>query len=86
MMKRDLVSARREKSRIGGTAFLVRVHFLENSTWQGTIQWLDGRKAKHFRSFYELMMLMNSAVSNSKNADKLPDGNWADDEDEISYV
>ena len=67
-MKKELASARRGKRRMGGTAFLVRIRFTENSTWQGTIQWLDGRKTKNFRIFLEMAMLMSAAVNYEKNS------------------
>lgn len=46
-----------------GCTFLVRVQFRQNATWQGTIQWLDGKKSRHFRSLMELAMLMQEAMS-----------------------
>lgn len=43
--------------------FVVRVQFRQNATWQGTVDWLDGKKTKHFRSTLELLKLMDEAVS-----------------------
>ena len=42
--------------------FHVSVKFAENYTWQGRIQWLEGRRSLHFRSFLELMRLMDEAT------------------------
>ena len=42
--------------------FHVSIQFAENYTWQGKIQWLEGRKSLHFRSFLELMRLMDEAT------------------------
>lgn len=43
------------------TTFLVRVQFRENTTWQGRVEWLEGKKSKPFRSLLELIMLMQEA-------------------------
>lgn len=45
--------------------FLVRIQYRQNTTWQGTIQWLDGKKSKHFRSLMELIMLIQEAMVES---------------------
>ena len=52
-------SARPEHNR---QTFHVSVQFAENYTWQGKVQWLEGRKSLHFRSFLELMRLMDEAA------------------------
>ncbi len=41
--------------------FFVRVQYRRNSSWQGTIQWLNGRKTSVFRSALELGNLINDA-------------------------
>ncbi len=41
--------------------FFVRVQYRFNSSWQGTIQWLDGRQKTIFRSTLELGNLINDA-------------------------
>lgn len=43
------------------TTFLVRIQFQENTTWQGRIEWLEGKKSKPFRSLLELIVLMQEA-------------------------
>ena len=45
-------------------SFLIRIHFCRNTSWQGTIQWLDGKKTNRFRSFLEMTHLINEAVNN----------------------
>ncbi len=50
------------------STFLVSIYFRQNASWQGTVQWLDGRKTVTFRSAAELAMLMLEAVKNSKGA------------------
>ena len=42
--------------------FHVSIQFAENYTWQGKVQWLEGRKSLHFRSFLELMRLLDEAA------------------------
>lgn len=48
-------------SRPKTTTFLVRVQFRDNTSWQGRIEWLEGKKSKPFRSVLELIMLMQEA-------------------------
>ena len=46
----------------GDTAsFVVRVCYRQNSTWQGTLRWVDGGKEANFRSALELIRLIDSA-------------------------
>ncbi len=49
----------------GESAFLVRVMYRQNATWMGEIQWLDGREKLHFRSFLEMVTLMQQAMEKS---------------------
>lgn len=39
-------------------AFLLHVQFRQNSTWQGTLEWLPEKKTKRFRSELELIGLI----------------------------
>ncbi len=41
--------------------FYLRVQYRRNTSWQGTIQWLDGRKSVKFRSVLELTNLIHDA-------------------------
>ncbi|NLM46303.1 MAG: hypothetical protein GX200_05850 [Firmicutes bacterium] len=61
------ISIDRENARkLGGAAFLIRIQFRQNTSWQGTIQWLDEKKTAHFRSMLEMILLMHEAlVTNS---------------------
>ncbi|UWG98581.1 hypothetical protein LPY66_07260 [Dehalobacter sp. DCM] len=43
-------------------SFLIRIQYRQNASWQGTIQWLDQKKTRKFRSELELMMLINEAT------------------------
>lgn len=41
--------------------FYLKVQYRSNTSWQGTIQWLNGRKSRRFRSVLELANLINDA-------------------------
>ena len=43
--------------------FIINVLYRQNSTWQGTIQWVNQNQSQNFRSTYELIKLMDSALS-----------------------
>ena len=59
MSKKTLVSKKKQ----GSTDFLIIIHFRQNSSYQGEIQWLDGTKrTKFFRSLLELILLMQEAL------------------------
>lgn len=45
------------------STFVVQVKYRQNATWQGTIQWLDKKMTKQFRSTLELVKLMNDALA-----------------------
>ena len=48
----------------GKTAtFSVRVLFRQNTSWQGSISWLEGKREETFRSVLELLLLIDSAVT-----------------------
>ncbi len=42
--------------------FLIQVQYRHNSSWQGRIVWLDTKQTIVFRSFMELVMLMQEAL------------------------
>ena len=43
--------------------FNLRIMFRQNSSWQGTVSWVDGRLEESFRSVLELLILMDSALT-----------------------
>lgn len=45
------------------TSFLVKIQYRQNTSWQGTIKWLDGKQTRHFRSCLEMMMLIEDALT-----------------------
>ncbi len=53
-----------EKMPLGNTnqSFVIEVKSQENSTWQGTITWVEGKKKENFRSALELIRLIDSTL------------------------
>jgi hypothetical protein len=43
--------------------FVVHVKCRQNATWQGSVDWLEGRSSQQFRSSLELIKLMDSALN-----------------------
>lgn len=44
-------------------SFVIEVKSRENSTWQGTITWVEGKKKENFRSALELIRLIDSTLA-----------------------
>ena len=42
--------------------FSLRILFRQNSSWQGSLMWHEGRAEESFRSVLELLLLMDSAL------------------------
>ena len=47
--------------------FILRLIFRQHTTWQGTVTWLEGQGEQNFRSVLELIILMNSALSEAED-------------------
>ena len=47
--------------------FALRVIFRQNSSWQGSITWLEAGREQSFRSVLELIFLMDSALAGSES-------------------
>jgi len=43
--------------------FKVKIMFRQHASWQGSVSWMEGNNIAPFRSALELIMLMNSAIS-----------------------
>lgn len=55
--------------------FVIRVQHRQNSSWQGYITWMEANKTVHFRSVWEMMKLIESAmdtVSTQEESGKEP--------------
>lgn len=42
--------------------FILEVNSTENQSWQGKIEWIQGKKKQSFRSVMELLRLIDSVV------------------------
>lgn len=51
--------------------FIVRIISEENSTWQGQIEWVDGKQTQNFRSMLELVRLMDTALSQESEGENI---------------
>lgn len=59
----DLTGQTDEVSYKGKSAtFSVKVLFRQNTSWQGSVSWLEGKREETFRSVLELLLLMDSAA------------------------
>lgn len=50
--------------------FYIKVQFRCNSSMQGTVQWIDGKKTSKFRSVLELANLINDARQKASGGNK----------------
>ena len=67
-----------------GTTFLIRVQFRQNATWQGRIEWLEGKKTRPFRSVLEMSQLIQEAWEETQGIEPgQVFANW-DEKDEVS--
>lgn len=49
--------------------FIVRVQQRQNSSWQGRITWVDKDKTVYFRSVWEMMKLIDSALASNEDGE-----------------
>ena len=69
----------------GGPTFFIRINYQQNASWQGSIQWMEGKSTRFFRSHLEMIMLMQEAVEKSGGVEKKVGFNsWEDAEENIS--
>ena len=47
-------------------SFLIEIKDTQNESWQGIIQWVNGKKSENFRSALELIKLIDSALNSSE--------------------
>ena len=64
----DAENERTEK--IFESTFLVKIKYRQNSSWQGSVQWVEAGKTQNFKSCLELMRLMDTAVGAEAETDK----------------
>lgn len=46
--------------------FVVQIQSCKNSTWQGSVMWLDDHSKENFRSLLELIRLIDSALDDTE--------------------
>ena len=56
--------------------FIVRVQHRQNSSWQGRITWMEEDRTVQFRSVWEMIKLIESAVDIVSSPDSLPEEAW----------
>lgn len=45
--------------------FILEVNSTQNQSWQGNVEWIQGKKKQSFRSVMELLRLIDSVVYES---------------------
>ena len=61
--------------------FIVRVQHRQNSSWQGRITWMEEDRTIQFRSVWEMIKLIESAVDSVSQGDE-KETTWFPEEDE----
>ena len=61
--------------------FIVRVQHRQNSSWQGRITWMEEDRTIQFRSVWEMIKLIESAVDSVSQEDE-KESTWFPEEDE----
>lgn len=56
--------------------FIVRVQHRQNSSWQGRITWMEEDKTVQFRSVWEMIKLIESAVDTVSAQEKAGEDSW----------
>lgn len=51
-----------EDERGAKATFIVQIRFRRNATWQGTIEWVEKKQCRYFRSELEMLKLMDEAA------------------------
>lgn len=59
-------------------SFIVRVQHRQNSSWQGTLTWMERDKTIHFRSIWEMIKLVESALDETGSVEDSDAPSWSD--------
>lgn len=46
--------------------FLIKINYRQNSSWQGSLTWVEKEKTQYFRSALELIKLIDSTAQNNE--------------------
>ena len=61
--------------------FIIRVQHRQNSSWQGRITWMEKNQTLSFRSVWEMVRLMESALDTvSSQEGEGPENGWFEEE------
>ena len=61
--------------------FIVRVQHRQNSSWQGRITWMEEDKTINFRSVWEMIKLIESAVDTVEGPEESEkEASWFEEE------
>lgn len=61
--------------------FIIRVQHRQNSSWQGRITWMDRNETVYFRSMWEMLKLLASALDTVSGQEESLEGlDWPDEE------
>ena len=52
-------------------SFIIRVQHRQNSSWQGWIKWMEQDKKLYFRTIWEMIKLIDSAVETTEARDEV---------------
>lgn len=63
---------------LGPLTFVVRLLFDSNATWQGTVCWKEKGKQESFRSFLEMLMMIDGAAGRSIGREEETPGRTAE--------
>lgn len=55
--------------------FILEISDTQNQSWQGKLEWVQGRKKESFRSVLELLRLLDSVVG-KENEENHPEGGF----------
>ena len=60
--------------------FIIRVQHRQNSSWQGRITWMNRNRTLYFRSIWEMIKLVASALDTvSEQEDAALEQSWQDE-------
>ena len=61
-------------------SFIIRVQHRQNSSWQGRITWVEKNQTVYFRSVWEMMKLIETAIESVAPQEEEPEPCWPDSE------
>ena len=59
-------------------SFIIRVQHRQNSSWQGRITWVEKNQTVYFRSVWEMMKLIETAIDSVSPQEEETEPTWPD--------